>query len=190
MKNKKLIIYEISGVAVTMLLAVFFLNGYELLNKSIAGILIGAVNDSIWESGKCLWLGYIFYGLFELVTARPYFKQFVVAKFAGLYIVVLSYIALRSLFSPVFSHRTNLIISFMALTLGFFVSYKLTVIDYPLKSLFPTACFMILLLFLISFSFTAFPPQGMLFQDPVTGMYGIVPDYVDVGAIIMDKLFF
>ena len=165
------------------------LNIYEFSDRDIVGILIGAVNDSIWEMGKGLWLSYIFYALFQLITAKPYFKQFIVAKFFGLYTVVLLYIALRSLFSSAFNNTTNMIIAVFSLCAGFWLSYKLTVCDYSLSYLFPTSCFMILLLFVLSFSFTPFPPQGLLFQDPVTGMYGIVPDYVDVGAIILDKLY-
>ena len=188
--NKKIFrIQEFLGVGVTFLLSLLSWNVHTLTNKSIIGVLVGAVNKSIWEMGKGLWLAYIFYALFELVTSKPYFKQFVVAKFIGLYGIVLSYIALRSLLPSDFNKTTNAVVTVLALMLGFLLSYKLTISDYPLNTLFPTACFMILLLFVLSFSFTAFPPIGMLFQDPVTGLYGIVPDYVDVGAIMLDKLY-
>lgn len=189
MKKKMFTIQEFAGVFVTILLSWLLWNVYYLLDKGILGVLVGSVNDSIWEKGKAIVFSYIFYGLFELITSKPYFKQFVVAKFAGLYSCLLLYIALRSLFSSVYDEKLNFILALATLVIGFFLSYKLTITDYPLKTWFPTACFMILMLFVLCFSFTAFPPVGMLFQDPVTGLYGIVPDYVDVGAIILNKLY-
>lgn len=189
--NKNLFkLQEIAGLFFTVLMTCLMWNIYELSDRSLAGALFGSVNHSIWEQAKPLLLCYIFYGLIEITTSKPFFKQFIVAKFVGLYAVLLSYIALRSLFSSCFNDTVNLLLTIFSLFLGFLLSYKLTMSDYPLKNLFPTSCFMILLLFVICFSFTAFPPQGMLFVDPVTNLYGIVPDFIDVGAIVLDKSYF
>jgi len=189
MKCKMFRNQEFSGIFVTTALTLLLWNVYELSGEGIAVLLVGSVNNSIWEKAKGLVFSYIFYGLFELITSKPYFKQFVVAKFAGLYCGFLLYITLRSSLVTFYNSKTDAMFAFVALITGHFISYKLTLADYPLKTLFPTACFMIMLLFVLCFTFTAFPPVGMIFQDPVTGLYGIVPDYLDVGAIILDKLY-
>lgn len=190
MKKKLFLFCETGGFITTALATVLLWNVYGLTGENLVGALFGSVNLSIWEQVKPMLLCYMFCGLVELVVSKPYFRQFVVAKFVGLYSVLLSYIGLRSMFMSVFSNNVNIIITIVSLACGYFVSCILTVSHYPLRSLFPTACFMILLLFVLCFSFTAFPPAGMLFADPITNLYGIVPDYIDVGAIILNNMYY
>ena len=41
---------------------------------------------------------------------------------------------------------------------------------------------MLLLIFIMYFSFSAFPPRMDLFLDKESGMYGIIPEHIDIGA--------
>ena len=111
MNKKNFKIQEFSGVIITICMAFLSWNAYHILNKNMLGILIGSVNNSIWELGKSLWLSYIIYGLFQMITVKPPLRQFTVAKFAGMFSIVLSYIALRSLFSEAFNSKINIIIT-------------------------------------------------------------------------------
>ncbi len=189
--NKKLFrLQETGGFVATVILTLFLWSVYHLTGRTLPGALFGAVNLSIWEQVKPMLLGYILYGLAEITTSRPFFRQFIVAKFVGLYSILLLYITQRSLLLNEFDGKINILIAVLSLLVGYLLSYKLTVCDYPLSHLYPTACFMILILFILSFTFTAFPPKGLLFIDPVTNLYGIVPDYIDVGAIILNNMYF
>lgn len=48
---------------------------------------------------------------------------------------------------------------------------------------------MMLLLIAVYCSFAVFPPHMILFEDIQTGMYGIIPEYIDSGAIALDTLY-
>ena len=57
------------------------------------------------------------------------------------------------------------------------------------EQLFLPCVFMMLLLIAVYCSFTVFPPHMILFEDIQTGMYGIIPEYIDSGAIALDTLY-
>lgn len=48
---------------------------------------------------------------------------------------------------------------------------------------------MMLLLIAVYCSFTVFPPHMVIFEDTAMGMYGIIPEYIDSGAIALDTLY-
>ena len=58
-----------------------------------------------------------------------------------------------------------------------------------IEQLFLPCVFMMLLLIAVYCSFTVFPPHMILFEDIQTGMYGIIPEYIDSGAIALDTLY-
>lgn len=49
--------------------------------------------------------------------------------------------------------------------------------------------FLTLLLIAVYCSFTVFPPHMVIFEDTAMGMYGIIPEYIDSGAIALDTLY-
>lgn len=169
---------ELSGIIFCMILVSLLRNLYVFLKGSTAGILFGSVNSSIWEQLKPIILVYIMYGLAELMTARPYFRQFVCAKAIGVYACVLVYI----LFSRIIPVEYSEPVTLAALGIGFILSKTLTLWDKDISGFFSVACLMLLLIFIMYFSFSAFPPKLDLFLDKNSGMYGIIPDYIDIGA--------
>ncbi len=169
---------ELSGILFCAA-AVFFLRElYELNPESTAGILFGSVNHSVWEQLKPIILCYILYGLAELMCAMPYFRRFVSAKAVGLYASVILYILIKIFLPAEFDGALTLI----SITLGFIISKKLTVFKKDISFMFCPACLMLLLIFIMYFSFSPFPPKTDLFLDKESGMYGIIPDYIDKGA--------
>lgn len=190
MRKKLFIFLEIIGIVISFVTTLLLWNIYEFSNRAFVSTLFGSVNYSIWEQMKVIIFSYIFFGLIELIYIKPYFKQYVVAKFIGLYVVLLLYIALRSLYLREFDIKMNLLLGAISIIVGYFISCILTLTEYSLEGLFPTACFMILLLFLLCFTFTAFPQKGELFRDPLTDLYGIIPWYIDVGAIVLNQMYF
>ena len=64
-------------------------------------------------------------------------------------------------------------------------SFKLTTGQRDVRVLFPFALGLLFLFGAMYFCFTAVPPHIDLFKDPVTGMYGIIPKNIDVGAFFM-----
>ena len=188
--NKKLFrTEEIVAPFVTFGATILLWNIYKLSGNNLLWALFGSVNFSVWEQLKPIIFTYLFLGLVELISSRPDLRQFTVAKFVGVYSLILSYISIKFLFYTEYNNFYNIFLALPPIFISFFISYKMTKSDYPFHNLFPTACFMLLILFILSLSLTAFPPKTILFMDPATTLYGIIPDYIDVGAILLNDVF-
>lgn len=179
---------ELIGILGSLVITLLLWQLYTITNGNPIGIIFGCVNQSIWEQLKALILSYVLLGTFELFTSKPYFRQFVVAKSTGLYCVIAVYIIIRYLSLGAFSIYTNIGAAIVSLALGYTLSYFLTNLHTTLRDLFIPCCFMLLLIFVMFFSFTVFTPQLSIFVDPDTGMYGIIPQYIDTGAMVLDAL--
>jgi hypothetical protein len=117
------------------------------------------------------------------MITSPYFRQFVCAKAIGVYVCVLVYI----LFSRIIPVEYSEPVTLAALGIGFILSKTLTLWDKDISGFFSVACLMLLLIFIMYFSFSAFPPKLDLFLDKNSGMYGIIPDYIDIGAHALSR---
>lgn len=189
--NKRLFkILEIAGILVIYLIAVLLHFVYDLTNGSVLAILFGSVNESVWEHIKIFCVGYVFWAIIELLIIKPPFKKYVVAKTISLYFL--------SLCIPAFFYAYNLftsgpvlildmLSSLAFLALAQYISYKLTVNENSIADYFCVALMLLMLYFVMFFSFTVFPPKVDLFKDPLTGMYGIIDDDIDIGAVFLDK---
>ena len=185
MKKKFLIILEITGFFVVTGGVAFLWNIYELSGGSTLGVIFGAVNLSIWEKAKCISICYFLWGLIELLCAQPYFRTFTVAKTMGLAVSLLTFIIPECFFG--FGFFADLLILCSALLCGFIFSYVLAVSGIRLRQFFAPACFLLMLIFMMTFSFTAFAPKLGLFRDPYTGCYGIVSQSFDMGAVSLNS---
>lgn len=189
--NKKLFKkYEVVCLALSCLGSVLMWYIYKWGSKGVVSAMVSTVNNSPWENTKPLVLVYIFLGIIELGVARPPLRQFVVAKFVGVYIVLLMFIAISSIIDSADNLFIKIVGMCVTMLLAYVVSYKITTSNNSAGQFFMTACFMLLLLVVMIVSFTVFPPHGKLFADADTGLYGIVPDYIDVGAIVLDKIYY
>lgn len=169
---------ELSGILFCMAAVSVLRTLYEVFPGSTVGILFGSVNNSVWEQLKPMILCCILYGFTELMCAMPYFRRFVSAKALGLYSSVLFYIIIKTFLPSEF----DAVLTLVSICLGFIISKNLTLCKKDISFLFYPACFMLLLIFIMYFSFTPFPPKINLFLDRESGMYGIIPDYIDKGA--------
>ena len=180
---------EILGVLASLLLTFLMWQVYGLTKGNPLGVIFGSVNNSIWEQLKALIIAYVVFGGLELFISKPYFRQFVVGKAWGLYGVIASYIILRYITTAVFNVYVNCVVALISFLVGYLISYFVTNFKADLRDLFIPSFFMLVLIFVMFFSFSAFPPKLPLFEDPDTGLYGIIPDYIDTGAIILNYLY-
>lgn len=169
---------EIAGIVICMAGVSILRNVYVLSGGSTAGVLFGSVNTSIWEQLKPIILCYILYGITELMCVSPCFRQFVCAKAIGLYISLFIFILLIRIIPADYIPP----VTFVSLICGFITSKYITLWEKSISHFFAAACFMLLLIFIMYFSFSAFPPRMDLFLDKESGMYGIVPEHIDIGA--------
>lgn len=190
MNNRKFKILEITGIPVIFLLATLLHFVYDFTDGSTLSILFGAVNESVWEHVKIFAVGYVFWSLVELLWVKPPFKKFVTAKTIALYFLSLAIIVFfytYNLFSKEPILWLDISSSFVFVVLSQYISYRLITNENDIKDYFTVALMMLMLFFLMFFSFTAFPPKIDLFRDPITGMYGIIEDYIDKGAVFLHK---
>lgn len=133
---------------------------------------------------------YIVWGIIELAFSIPYFRQFVVAKVMGLYllgVLIVSFFYLYTAITGTSILVIDIISVFVWIALSHFFSYKVTTSGKDLHNLFPLCLGLLFLFIVMYFCFTAVPPHLDIFKDPVTGMYGIIPENIDVGAYFMNN---
>ena len=177
MKKNKLLFSEIFGFFAVIIGAVFLWNVYELSGKATPAVIFGAVNDSVWEKAKCLSICYALYAIVQIFCVKPPFKRFVVAKGIGLSVLLIIFIVLD------YCLESDLPVLVVTVFSGLVFSYFLNCSSLNLRAIFAPMCFLLLLIFMMTFTFTAFAPKLGIFQDPYTGYYGIIPQSFDMGAV-------
>lgn len=152
---------------------------YDLSGQSIAGALLGAVNESVWEHLKIFGIAYLIWSVTELLWAKPPLKAFVTAKAVGLYFLGISIAAFFYMYTffsgrPILS--VDLISSLIFSLLAHLISYKLTFAQWNRGQFFYSSIMLIFLALVMILCFTYYPPECPLFQDYETGLYGIISD--------------
>jgi hypothetical protein len=181
---------EIVGVFFVFLCGTLLHFLYNWTNGSTLGILFGSVNESVWEHIKIFAMPYIVWGVIELAFSIPYFRQFVVAKVLGLYLLCALIISFFYLYTMILGRHilfVDITSVFVWIAIAHIFSYKVTTSSKDLRQLFPLCLGLLFLFSAMYFSFTAVPPHINLFKDPITGMYGIIPENIDVGAYFMSN---
>lgn len=191
--QKKLIKTEIGGIFFVLVISLFLQNLYALSGNALLSVLFGSANDSIWETLKTLLLPFILWSALELMCLKPRFHKFAAAKIITLYLTGVLYIALSLLFS-LFSRETQFAAEFtfglICACFAAFASEKLYFSLWELEKLFIPLAFMLLLFIAFFCSFTPFPPHNYIFMDRQTGLYGVIPEYIDRGAAVLDAIYF
>ncbi|MBQ8057702.1 MAG: hypothetical protein IJ275_05140 [Ruminococcus sp.] len=190
MNEKKFKILEIAGIPIIYLTATLLHFVYELSGGSTLSILFASVNESVWEHIKIFAVGFVLWSVIELFWVKPPFKKFVVAKTVSLYFLSMSIIAFfytYNLFTKEPILWLDLLSAGVFVVLSQYISFRLTTNNSQIADYFPVAVLLLMTFFVMFFSFTIFPPRIDLFRDPVTGMYGIIDDYIDQGAVFLSK---
>lgn len=190
MPDKRLMRLEIAGPFIVFTLASLLHFIYDL-NPNVLTALFGAVNESIWEHIKIFSIAYLFYGFIELLWARPVLKRFLAAKTAGV-ICQGVFIPLAYYTYTAFTKKplliVDLIIGFIAASVGFFVSWRLYTGERELEKYFLTSVMVLFLILMCLLCFTYFPPRAELFRDVVTDEYGVKASVLDAGAFSLNGL--
>lgn len=182
---------EIVGAFFVFSLAFLLHCIYQLTDGTVFSILFGAVNESVWENTKIFLITYAIWGLVELLVSNVYFKPFVVGKVLGIYFMGFFIIIMHYLFSLFVGDKmvgVDIAMGIFAVIFSQIISYKVTLSDKNFSIYFVPSLFLLGLFLIAYFSFTVFPPHMGLFKDETTGFYGILPNYVDKGAAVLNNL--
>ena len=178
MKNKRYAVSEAVGVPVIYGAAVLLHFIYPLTNGSTLAVIFGAVNESVWEHVKIFSAAYCGYALLQLLWIRVPFRRYLVGKCCGLYVLSAGIIGFYYLYTSFTGEPilwVDVTSAAVMVVLAQLCSWALTVSSRRTEDLFVPALLMLLLYYLMFFSFTVFPPRTGLFRDPVTGGYGLEP---------------
>ena len=167
-KRGAVAVSEAAGCAAICAAAVYLHTAYPLYGGAL-GILFGAVNDSVWEHAKIFSAAYVGWSLLQLSWLRLPFRRYAVAKCLGLYLLMGLVIGISCIFP-----ETHMRLSVTAVIAVQGLTTFLETADNRLGDCFAPAVMLLLLYYLMFFSFTIFPPKTALFRDPREGGYGVL----------------
>lgn len=174
--KKSLTFWQIGGFLFTSAAGSLLHFLYEWTNQSILVAPFSAVNESTWEHMKLLFFPMFVFSLLENRFVSEHYNNFRCAKLfgtaVGLFLIPVLYYTYTGALG-VTADWFNIAIFFISAAAAYFVE---TVILKRVVSLSKSSflCFVVLCLIALAFIiFTFVQPKIPLFQDPVTGMYGI-----------------
>lgn len=171
--KKKLLILEFLGVIFVTTNSLILSFSYKWSDGAMWAIILGSVNNSVWENTKTILISYIFWGIIELMVLLPPLRTFVVAKIITLYFLMTVTIMLYSVTYSNSVFITKLCGNIIFVFIASMISYYLISKSKKLFKIFDVAIIFLTLFSIIYFLFTVLPPQSKIFQDPLTGTYGI-----------------
>lgn len=174
--KKSLTFWQIGGFLFTSAAGSLLHFLYEWTNQSILVAPFSAVNESTWEHMKLLFFPMFVFSLLENRFVSERYNNFRCAKLfgtaVGLFLIPVLYYTYTGALG-VTADWFNIAIFFISAAAAYFIE---TVILKRVVSLSKSSflCFVVLCLIALAFIiFTFVQPKIPLFQDPVTGMYGI-----------------
>ncbi len=173
--KRDLSLWQFAGFALTTLGGTLLHFLYDWTNESILIAPFSGVNESTWEHMKLLFFPLFIFALIQ----RPFFKEqdnFWCVKLVGIATGLILIPVLFYTYNGVFGKSpdwVNIAIFFIAVAAAFLWETRLMIKD-RLGCKRPQFAFRIICLMGVLFLvFTFAPPQIPLFQDPLTGTYGM-----------------
>lgn len=177
MKSKGYPISEFAGCIAITAAAIWLRFVFRRFGVSAMTILFGAVNESVWEHVKVISAAYIAYAVLELLWIKVSFHRYVVAKVIVLYLLMASVIGYSYLCELLFGGRTaaaDIVGAIVLIIAAQGMSVFLVGCERISGEYFAPAVFLLMLYYLMFFSFTIYPPRAELFRDPAGGGFGYI----------------
>ena len=171
---KNLSVWQLGGYAFAMALGTLL---HFLLSwtNSLFFAPVSAVNESTWEHMKILFFPMLFFACIQSVFFRYEYEGFWWIKLIGITIGVLGIPVLFYTCNGAFGKSPDwLNILFFFISAG--VAYLVEGFLFQRKLSFPLQWIAVVILIVLGALFillTYFPPELPLFQDPLTGFYGL-----------------
>ncbi len=174
--QKNLHLWQLAGLTFTAFLGTLlhFLYGW-VENPIIAAF--SAVNESTWEHMKLLFFPALIFALIQYPFFRqsaPYFWQIkCVGILVGFALIPILFYTLNGIFGKT-PDWVNILIYFIAITVSYYLETKLFQKSAELSMPAPWAAVILSFIALSFIIYTFIPPEIPLFQDLITGGYGIL----------------
>ena len=176
LQKRTVLIYEIIGMLFIIFLGsllhfTFEWSGYQ----PIVGVF-SAVNESVWEHLKLGFWPALLYAIIEYWRIKKETNNFFLAKTVVVYAITVIIPVIFYSYTSITGESVFLIdiLSFIvAVIIGQLLSYRLLTHKQLSDKLEKLALVALLLLGVAFIVFTFYPPHLPLFQDPISGEYGI-----------------
>lgn len=142
---------------------------YNWSGKNVIVGLFTPINESIWEHMKLLFYPMMLYALLMIIKFRKNYPCITLALYFG--------IVIGTFLIPVFYYTYTSILGknsfildistfILSIVIAFWLSYKLTR-SGRLEAYTSLFCILVCVLLACFFVFTYFPPDSIIFQDPI-----------------------
>lgn len=174
--KKRLYIWQFAGFLFTGISGVLLHFLYDWSGQSLFTAPFSAVNESIWEHMKILFFPMILFALIQSDYSKEKYENFWCAKLAGIMAGVILIPILYYIYTGFLGFKLdwlNIFIFFLAAGVSYFLETRFLKHDRGFcisPKIAGGVLYMVALIFIL---FTFLPPQIPLFQDPVSGVYGI-----------------
>jgi hypothetical protein len=176
-ERKRILFYESAGIVFIIVFGSILHFTFEWSgSQTIVGVF-SAVNESVWEHLKLGFWPAIVFALIEFKYLKKATNNFLFAKTVGIYLIPVIIIVLFYSYTAILGESMlviDILTFIIAVIVGQLVSYKLLTGKTLPYNLDRVSLIALLLLSLAFVLFTFYPPQLGMFQDPITGEYGIV----------------
>jgi len=175
--KRKLLSLEILGALFVIVIGSVFHFVFEWSNQWLPLGAIAPVNESVWEHLKLVFWPLVFFSIIEYFSLKSDVNNFVLSKITAIVIAELTILITFYSYTAILGIEILLVdvLSFIiGVILGYLVSYRLLKFK-ALPNWSTVISFVaIVLLGIVFVVFTYFPPEIPLFEDPETGLYGII----------------
>lgn len=177
MNKKKILIWEMAGMAFIFLLGALFHFIYEMSGYLKPIAVIGAVNESTWEHIKIgFWPAFIF-GIIEFFSFGRKIKAFLFAKSISYLVIAFLIPGLFYLYIFITGENNlavDILIFLIAIIVAQLASYKI-ISGRRYHAWMQVIGIILLIIEVLAFSLlTYYPPRFELFRDPIYGKFGIM----------------
>jgi len=177
MNRKKILSWEMFGILFTVLAGALLHFTFELSGEWTPMAIISGVNESTWEHFKIGFWPAFAWGIIEFFIFGKKVKNFFFAKGISFLVIPAVISVLFYSYTLIFkieSLAIDIVIFIIAIAVAQIVSYKLMLLKER-KLCFNIIGGIIIVVNIVLFSLLSFyPPECLIFKDPVTGGYGIV----------------
>lgn len=174
--KKSLLVWQIVGLTFTAVVGTLLHFLYHWTSIKLVAI-ISAVNESTWEHMKLVFVPSLIFAVIQSHFLKADYKCFWMAKFIGIVVgtllIPILFYTLGGAFGEL-SAITNILIFFIAVIIEYLVELILLNKINCVLLLNYLAIGILLIILLLFFIFTFYPPKIPLFLDPLTNRYGIV----------------
>ncbi len=172
----RLLVWEIIGIIFIIIVGSFMHFACELSGGFPAVGIFAAVNESVYKHLKLGFWPAVFFIPLEYSFVKDKANNFMLAKMAAALIIPASIIGIFYLYSAILGGDLfilDIATFIIAVVIGQLASYKILTVR-PVSKRIAWISVIVLVVFMIVFPLlTFYPPEMFIFQDPVSGLYGI-----------------